>query len=64
MFKGTADFGTKNWGEEKKLLDQIEQLFEDYRDITDPDARKVHYAKIDKVDEVFGYEEYKQQVKG
>ena len=49
MFKGTADFGTKNWEEEKKLLDEIEQLFEDYRGITDPDARKAHYAKIDKV---------------
>ena len=49
MFKGTADYGTKNWEEEKKLLDQIEQLFEEYRDITDPEARKAHYAKIDKI---------------
>ncbi len=49
MFKGTSDFGTKNWEEEKKLLDEIEQLFEEYREITDPDARKAHYAKIDKV---------------
>ena len=49
MFKGTSSFGTKDWEKEKELLDQIEQLFEEYRDITDPDERKVHYAKIDKL---------------
>lgn len=49
MFKGTSNFGTKNWAKEKELLDQIEQLFEEYREITDPDERKAHYAKIDKV---------------
>ena len=49
MFKGTSSFGTKDWEKEKELLDQIEQLFEEYRDITDPDERKAHYAKIDKV---------------
>ncbi|MEM1119892.1 MAG: pitrilysin family protein, partial [Bacteroidota bacterium] len=49
MFKGTADFGTKDWEAEKKKLDEIEQLFEEYRTITDPDKRKAHYAKIDKV---------------
>jgi predicted Zn-dependent peptidase len=49
MFKGTDKFGTKNWEEEKKLLDQIEQLFEEYRGITDPEERKKHYAKIDKI---------------
>ena len=49
MFKGTDKFGTKNWEEEKKLLDEIEQLFQEYREITDPDERKAHYAKIDEV---------------
>ena len=49
MFKGTSDFGTKDWEKEKELLDQIEQLFEEYRTITDPEERKKHYAKIDKV---------------
>ena len=48
MFKGTADYGTKDWEAESKLLTEIENLFEEYRDITDPDERKAHYAKIDK----------------
>ena len=47
MFKGNHNFGTKDWEKEKVLLDEIEQMFEDYRDITDADARKAHYLKID-----------------
>ena len=33
MFKGSESFGTKDWEKEKPLLDQIEQLFEQYRKI-------------------------------
>ncbi len=47
MFKGTKTFGTKDWEAEKPLLDEIEQLYQDYRSIEDPEARKAHYAKID-----------------
>ena len=49
MFKGSEQFGTQNYEEEKPYLDQIEQLFEEYRTITDPAARKAHYHKIDSV---------------
>ncbi len=49
LFKGSADYGTKDWEKEKPILDQIERLFEEYRTITDPDARKEHYAKIDEL---------------
>lgn len=49
MFKGTADFGTQNWETEKVLLDSIEALFNQYKNITDPELRKKHYQLIDKV---------------
>jgi len=49
LFKGSADYGTKDWEKEKPLLDEIERLFEEYRTITDPAARKEHYAKIDEL---------------
>ena len=47
MFKGNHNFGTKDWEKEKVLLDKIEQMYEDYRSITDTEARKTHYQKID-----------------
>ena len=49
MFKGNHNFGTKDWAKEKVLLDQIEQMYEEYRGITDPEARKAHYKKIDEL---------------
>ena len=49
MFKGTESFGTQDFAAEKPYLDQIEQLYEEYRTITDPAARKAHYHKIDSV---------------
>jgi len=49
MFKGTADFGTIDWGKEKVLLDSIENLFEQYRKLTDSVERKNYYKLIDKV---------------
>ncbi len=49
MFKGTEQFGTRDYAAEKPLLDQIEQLFEIYRETTDPDERKAIYARIDSV---------------
>lgn len=47
MFKGTSKFGTKDWEKEKPMLDSIEQMFEYYRTLDDPEARKEWYAKID-----------------
>jgi predicted Zn-dependent peptidase len=49
MFKGTPNFGTTNWAEEKKLLDQIEAKFEVYRKTTDPEKRKELYKEIDRI---------------
>lgn len=49
MFKGTADFGTLDWGKEKPLLDSIESLYESYRKITDSAERVKFYKTIDQV---------------
>lgn len=47
MFKGTEQFGTQNYAEEKQLLDQIEAQFEVYRKTTDEAQRKAIYQVID-----------------
>ncbi len=47
MFKGTENFGTQNYAEEKPLLDQIEALFEVYRTKTDEAERTAIYRQID-----------------
>ena len=47
MFKGTPDFGTLNYEAEKPLLDEIEQLFEVRRKITDEAERAELYRRID-----------------
>ena len=49
MFKGTSDFGTKDWAAEKVLLDSIENMFEHYRTLSDQEERKAWYAQIDQV---------------
>ncbi|MDR1918014.1 MAG: insulinase family protein [Tannerellaceae bacterium] len=49
MFKGTKNFGTTDYESEKILLDQIEALFESYRQTTDEAERKALYAQIDSV---------------
>lgn len=49
MFKGTENFGTQDYAQEKKLLDQIEQLFEIYRMTSDETERRNIYARIDSV---------------
>ena len=49
MFKGTQQFGTQNYEQEKPLLDQIEQLFEVYRKTTDEAERQAIYHQIDSV---------------
>jgi len=49
MFKGTDQMGTQNYAIEKPLLDRIRQLYEVYRQTTDPDQRKAIYHEIDSV---------------
>ena len=47
MFKGTDKFGVTDPEAEAPLLDQIEQQYETYRTLTDPEERRVAYAVID-----------------
>lgn len=49
MFKGTEQYGTRNYEQEKPMLDEIEALFEVYRKTTDEAERAVIYKKIDSV---------------
>ncbi len=52
MFKGTSIFGTSDYGAEKPLLDQVEALYEQYRNISDDQQRKAIYAKIDSISQI------------
>ena len=52
MFKGTKQFGTSNPTAEAPLLDDIEQRYEAYRKLTDPEARKQAYHEIDSVSQL------------
>jgi len=49
MFKGNSNFGTKDWDAEKVLLDSIENLYQYYRTLDEPEARKAVYKQIDEV---------------
>ena len=49
MFKGTRILGTQDFAKERPLLEEIENLFEQYRTLTDPKEREALYAKIDAV---------------
>lgn len=49
MFKGTPSFGTTDYAAEKPMLDEIESLFEVYRQTTDSVARAELYHRIDSV---------------
>ena len=49
MFKGTRILGTRDFAKERPLLEEIENLFEQYRTLTDPKEREALYAKIDAV---------------
>lgn len=48
MFKGTDKFGSLNWAKEKPLLDQIDELYEQYNSTKDEAKRKDIYKQIDK----------------
>ena len=49
LFKGTDQYGSLDYEQEKPLLEKITELYETYRATTDPDERKKIYAEIDKV---------------
>lgn len=49
MFKGTPHFGTVDYAREKPMLDEIEALFETYRQTTDSVARAALYHRIDSI---------------
>jgi len=49
MFKGTHNFGTREWEKEKIYLDSIENMFEHYRTLTDSTERVEYYKQIDLV---------------
>jgi len=52
MFKGTDKFGTNNPEAEAPLLADIEQRYEAYRKLTDPEVRKQAYHEIDSVSQL------------
>jgi predicted Zn-dependent peptidase len=49
MFKGTSTIGTLDWENEKVLLQQISDLYEEHRNTTDPAERKALYHQIDSI---------------
>ncbi|MCW3084664.1 MAG: peptidase domain protein [Bacteroidetes bacterium] len=49
LFKGTDQYGSKDYAKEKVELDKIEALFEVYRKTTDETKRKAIYHQIDSV---------------
>ena len=52
MFKGTGKFGVTDSVKEAPLLDDIEQRYEKYRVMTDPEERRLAYKGIDSVSQV------------
>lgn len=52
MFKGTRQFGTTDYAQEKPYLDDIERRYEYYRTLTDPQQRKQAYHEIDSVSQL------------
>ena len=52
MFKGTKQFGVSDSAAEAPLLAEIEQRYEAYRKLKDPEARRQAYHEIDSVSQV------------
>lgn len=49
MFKGTDEIGTVNWEKEREYLQQISDVYEQYRAEKDSEKKKALYATIDKL---------------
>ncbi|MGI6242760.1 MAG: M16 family metallopeptidase [Prevotella sp.] len=52
MFKGTTHFGSSNIEAEASLLDSIQNRYEAYRQLTDPEVRKKAYHEIDSISQL------------
>ena len=52
MFKGTDKFGVTDPAAEAPYLDEIEQRYEAYRQLTDPEERRQAYHEIDSVSQL------------
>ena len=52
MFKGTSKFGVTDTTKEAPLLADIEQRYERYRTLTDPEERRAAYHGIDSVSQL------------
>ena len=49
MFKGSQQFGTRDYEAEKPMLEEIDSLFEVYRTLTGEAERRALYHKIDSI---------------
>ena len=49
LFKGTSNIGTKDWDNEKVLLKEISNLYEEHKEEKDLEKKKTIYRKIDSV---------------
>ncbi len=49
LFKGTPNYGSKDWKTEAPLIAKIDSLFEIYRTLTDENQRKDMYHVIDSI---------------
>ena len=52
MFKGTSRFGVTDPAAEKPYLDKIQALYEEYRTLTDAEARRQKYHEIDSLSQL------------
>lgn len=52
MFKGSTNSGTADYAQEKPLLQKISDLYEEYRQLTDPQERRAKYHEIDSVSQL------------
>jgi predicted Zn-dependent peptidase len=49
MFKGTPNYGSKDWAKEKELLDELSMLFEVHKNAATKEEKDALYKKIDSV---------------
>ncbi|MCQ2221233.1 MAG: insulinase family protein, partial [Prevotella sp.] len=52
MFKGTKQYGTRDYEKEKPFLDQIRDKYEVYRTLTDEAERRQCYHEIDSISQL------------
>lgn len=52
LFKGSSQFGTVDWASEKRLLQQVSDLYEQHKKAQDADIRQKIYAQIDSVSQL------------